>query len=63
MQVVDQEWTRTLKAMNIPPFPVVNLGLQISSMKIIEFNLFSRNFDERNQLILSAESCSEARSK
>ena len=26
-QVVDREWTRTLKATNIPPFSVVNLGL------------------------------------
>ena len=27
MQVVNQAWTRTLKAMNISPFSVVNLGL------------------------------------
>ena len=27
VQVVDREWTRTLKATNILPFSVVNLGL------------------------------------
>ena len=66
-QVVDREWTRTLKATNIPTFSVVNLGLtntlNENHTELNFFELPSRNFGERNQLIHSAESRSDARSK
>ena len=39
VQVVDQEWTRTLKATNIPPFSVVTLGLT---------NILNENYTELN---------------
>ena len=49
------------------PFQWWILGLQILSMKIIQswtfLNFLSENFGERNQLVRSAESRSEARSK
>ena len=49
------------------PFQWWHLGLQISSMKIIQswtfLKFLSRNFGERNKLVRSGESRSEARSK
>ena len=67
LQAVDQEWTRTFTAANIPPFSLENPGptniLNENQTELSFFNFFSRNFGERNQLVCSAESRREARSK
>ena len=47
LEVVDQEWTRTLKVTNILPFSVVTLGLtNILNENHTELNFFEGSFNE-----------------